>query len=414
MKEERRPLWYLYLLLKNRWFLVKSLLIIMIPTVVVTFMLKKKYTVTTIIMPPEEQLAGGLSIAGLGVSEFAGYFSGGMGFSLPLMTTMSDVYDEILKSRSLAEHVILSTAFIDSTNLRIKYDQNEEIGLYWARLKFNKNFSANVTPSGFLRIEYTSGNPMYAVEISESIVATLDSINNEITSSRLQQTKSFLEQRNEMAESLFVNATIAIESFEEEHNLVAPEQEMLSYINSLAALKTDYMNLMTEIYALRQGISGGTNATILFKERKAAELQNLISMLESGIAAPGYEEILPTICLDDFPYINFEYAILEADYEMALRLTNSVKISLQEVTVAENRENTHIRVLDPPSHPGWKSKPKRILILMEVFLLAFISLFGFLVARENIREVKERRPDLWNPWRKLFEEIRRDFSFRKK
>jgi hypothetical protein len=51
---------------------------------------------------------------------------------------------------------------------------------------------------------------------------------------------------------------------------------------------------------------------------------------------------------------------------------------------------------------------------MEVFLLAFISLFGFLVARENIREVKERRPDLWNPWRKLFEEIRRDFSFRKK
>lgn len=123
------------LLLKNRWFLIKALLIIMIPTIVITFMLKKKYTVTTIIMPPEDQSASGLSIAGLGVSEFAGYFSGGMGFSLPLMTTMSDVFDEILKSRTLAEHVILSTSFIDSTNLRSIYDQDEQIGLYWARMK---------------------------------------------------------------------------------------------------------------------------------------------------------------------------------------------------------------------------------------------------------------------------------------
>ncbi len=414
MNNEKRPLWYLYLLLKNRWFLIKALLIIMIPTIVITFMLKKKYTVTTMIMPPEDQSTPGLSIAGLGVSEFAGYFSGGMGFSLPLMTTMSDVFDEILKSRTLAEHVILSTSFIDSTNLRSIYDQDEQIGLYWARMKFNNNFSASVTPSGFLKIEFTSGDPWYSVEVSEAVVAALDSINTGINTSRLEQSRVFLELQTEMAESMLVSASVAMERFEDEHDMVAPEQEMTAYIGRLASLKSEYSALIIEISAMRQGISGAPNATILFKERKAAELLDVIDMLESGVATPGYEDIMPAVSLDDFPDISFEYAIIKADYEMALKLTNSIKLNLQQVIVAEEREQPSVRVLDPPRHPGWKSKPKRIFILLEVFLLAFISLFGFLVARENIREVIERRPDLWEQWRKLFEEIRKDFSFRKK
>lgn len=414
MSKERRPLWYLFFLLKNRWFLVKALLIIMIPTIIITFMLKKKYTVTTLIMPPEEQSIPSLSIAGMGASEFAGYFSGGMGFSLPLMTTMSDVFEEILKSRSLAEHVILSTSFIDSTDLRSVYDQDEQIGLYWARMKFDENFSANITPSGFLQIEFTSGNPWYSVEVSESIVATLDSINAEINVSRLVQSRIFLELQNEMAENMLVNASVAMESFEAEYDLVAPEQEMTEFIELLASLKTEYSTLAIEISALRQGISGTSNAVILFKERKAAELLDVIDMLELGVAAPGYEDVMPAISLENFSDISFEYAVLSADYEMALKLANTVKMSLQQAIVAEEREQPSVRVLDPPRHPGWKSKPKRILILLEVFLLAFISLFGFLVARENIRDVIEKRPDQWEPWRKLFKEIRRDFSFRKK
>ena len=198
MNEGKRPLWYLYLILKNRWFLVKALLIIMIPTIIVTYIMKKKYTVNTVIMPPEEQSSPGLSLAGLGASDFAGYFGGGMGFSLPLMTTMSDVYDEILKSRSLADHVILSTAYIDSVNLRDKYDQDEQLGLYLARKQFRRNFSSGVTPSGFLSMEFTAGDPWYAVEVSEAIITSLDSINTEIAFSRMRQSRIFLQQRADM------------------------------------------------------------------------------------------------------------------------------------------------------------------------------------------------------------------------
>ena len=414
MNEGRRPLWYLYLLLKNRWFLVKALLIIMIPTVVITFMLKKKFTVVSVIMPPEDQSASGLSIAGLGLSEFAGYFSGGMGFSLPLMTTMSDVFEEILKSRTLAEHVILSTSFIDSTNLRSIYDQDEQIGLYWARMKFNDNYSTSVTPSGFLRIEFTAGNPWYAVVVSESIIATLDSINSGINLSRLEQTTDFLEIRMDNADSLLNLTIVNLQNFEDEHGIMYPDQELLVFIENIAELKRQYINLLTDASAIRAGISGGYSSTALLKERRAQELLEVIRMLETGNPVEGYEDIMTSMSPSQYSTVQYEYAGLRADYEMTLRMSAGATLSLQQAIVAEGREQQAIRVLDPPRHPGWKSKPKRIIILLEVFLLAFISLFGFLIARENIRDVKKKRPEQWEPWRKLLEEIRRDISFRRK
>ncbi|MBD3277329.1 MAG: hypothetical protein GF388_03430, partial [Candidatus Aegiribacteria sp.] len=330
MAAERRPLWYLYLLLKNRWFMVKGLLIVMIPTVAFTFMLKKKYTVSTLIMPPEEQVSAGMSIAGLGLSEFAGYFSGGMGFSLPLMTTMSDVYEEILRSRTLTDKVILATAFIDSMDLRQQFRQSEELGMYWARKKFNEKYSVSLTPSGFIRIEFTSGDPWYAVEISEEIVAKLDSINRNINLNRLENSRVFLQQRLEMAESTLVSSRSAMREFEEEHGFISPEAEMDYYINYMTELKTQYAQLRTEISALRQGISGAPNATLLFKERQAAELLDVIQMLETGEPASGYEEIVPDVSRSDFPGLSLQYAVLEADYKMSLQVLSAVKASLQE------------------------------------------------------------------------------------
>ncbi len=414
MNEGTRPLWYLYLLLKNRWFLVKALLIIMIPTVVITFMLKKKYTVSTLIMPPEDQSFSGMSLASLGISDLSGYFSGGSGFSLPLMTTMSDVFEEMLNSRTLAEHVILSTSFIDSTDLRSIYEKDEQVGLYWARKKFADNLSVSVTPSGFLEIQFTSGDPWYSVEVSNFIIAALDSINIEINTSRLVQSRIFLEQRMQMADSLLESATANLQDFEQEYGVIAPEEEFTVFIENIAELKRQYIGFLSQAAAIRAGITGGNSPTALFLERRAEKLLDVIKMLESGNPAEGYEDITTSMSPDQYSSIQYEYAGYKADFEMALSLSGMVRASLQQAIVAEHREQTSIRVLDPPRHPGWKSKPKRIYILLEVFLLSFILLFGFLVARENILETRKKKPELWEPWRKLFAEIRKDFSFRKK
>ncbi|MFO8184457.1 MAG: hypothetical protein R6U39_09820 [Candidatus Aegiribacteria sp.] len=99
---------------------------------------------------------------------------------------------------------------------------------------------------------------------------------------------------------------------------------------------------------------------------------------------------------------------------MSLQITNAVKISLQEAIAAQERQQTHIRILDPPRHPGWKSRPKRSLIWIEIFLVAFAGIFAFIMARENMRRVQREKPELWEPWRKLLSDIRSELTFRRK
>jgi len=410
MKPSKTPSWYLFVLLRNRWFLVKALLIIMVPTVVVTFLLSKKYTVTAVIMPPETQTSYGMSLAGLGLSEFAGFFSGGMGFSLPLMTTMSDVYEQILESRTLIESVILSTGYLDEAKVRDKYEESEQLGLYWARRKFTTNYSVSVTPSGFLEIQFTSGDPLYSVEVSERVIMVLDSINTSISISRAMQAREFLEVRSVSSESLLCVAVEELQLFEEEYGIVLLDEEMTVFIQTLADFKQQYMELMAEASAIRRGIAGGTNAAALLKEREAEALAEIISMLETGIAPPGFEDVMPPVPMDQFPDIMFQYARLKANFEMAMQLANIVDVSLQQAIVEENREQPQVRVLDPPRHPGWKSKPKRLYIWIEVFVLAFLGLFGFLVARENYLLMRRERPEDWQKWNGLFSDMKGDFS----
>ena len=412
MRPSKTSSWYMFVLLRNRWFLIKALLIIMVPTVVITFLLGKKYTVTTVIMPPETQSSYGLSLAGLGLSEFAGFFSGGMGFSLPLMTTMSDVYEQILESRTLVEDVILTTDYLDEADVRDKYEANEQLGLYWARKKFMNNYSVSVTPSGFLQIEVTTGDPWYSVEVSERVVAVLDSINTSIAVSRATQAREYLDVRSTSANNILTTAAMEMQLFEEEHGIISLDQEMEAFVRTLADIKQQYMELMAQASAIRRGIAGGNNAAALMKEREAEALASVISMLETGIAPPGYEDVMPSIPMNDLPEVIFQYARLRANYEMALELATIVEVSLQQAIVEENRDQPAVRVLDPPRHPGWKSRPKRIYIWVEVFILAFVGLFGFLIMRENYLLMRKERPEEWQRWNGLLSDIKGDFSRR--
>lgn len=410
----RTASWYLYVLLRNRGFLLRSLLVIMLPTVAITFLLEKKYTVSTMVMPPETQQDFGLAAAGLGLSEFTGFFSGGMGFSLPLMTTMSDVYLEILQSRTLVEAVILSTGYLERCELDDDYAADPQLGLYWARKRFSSNYSVSVTPSGFLKIEVTTGDPWYSVQVSERVVAVLDSINASISLSRARLAREHLELRAASAESLLAVSADSLRRFEESHGVFMLDQEMELFIQSLSGLKQRYMELRAQADAIRSGVVGSPGGSALLLDREASSLLGIIEMLESGEVPPGYEDVVPAVSLDELPDIQFTYARLRANYDMSLELASLIDVNLQQARIEEERQPQTVRLLDPPMHPGWKSRPKRLLIWLEVFSVAFLLLAGFLLARENYTRMRLESPEEWGRWNRLLSEIRGDLSFRRK
>jgi capsule polysaccharide export protein KpsE/RkpR len=409
MQPERTPAWYLYVLLKNRRFLVLSLILIMVPTVIVTYLLKKKYTVTTVIMPPESSPELGLTIGGMGLSEFAGYFSGGMGFSLPLMTTLSDVYVEMLNSRTLVERVILSTGYIDSVDQRRRYDDNPQLGLYWARRIFRNNYSASVNPSGFIEVKVTTGDPLYSVLVSERVVEVLDSLNVAIGTSRAHATRLMIERRLEGADSMLAAASESLTVFQGEWGVISPEEEITQLVATLAQLKQQYLELTASAAAIGSSFGGGGTTAALELERRAGALLGVIRQIESGTYSAAVDSAFPSLSLTDYPRAAFEYARLRSDYEMALRLSSTLRISLQQAITDESSDASTVRLLDAPAHPGWKSKPRKIYIWLEVFGVSLLLLLTFIFTRERVWRYREANPEQWREWQKLLGEVRSDF-----
>ena len=406
----KRPSWYLYVLLQNRWLIVGFVLMVMVPTVVITYLLEEKYTVTTTIMPPEERTTPALSIGGLGVSEFAGYFSGGMGFSLPLMTTLSDVYLEVLQSRSLADNVIRTTAYLDSTGLREKYGHDETLMMYWARKRFNKNYSASVTPAGFLEIDVTTSSPMYSVRLSDRVVAVLDSTVNEIYSSRASSNRRFLERQIARVDSIRSVAADSLRVFERQHGVVALEAELTAFVSNLADLKSDYLRAAARAQALRNALGGPTTASREL-DLRAQSLMDVIDMLEKGEVPAGYEEMETGFTLSEVPDMQFRYIRHQSTFETAQKMSSMLALNYQQAVLEETRSESNVRLLDPPMHPGWKSKPKKLLIWIEVFLVSLLFIVAYVLVRERIRQLRREKPEVWSRWAELGEDIRSDLTF---
>jgi uncharacterized protein involved in exopolysaccharide biosynthesis len=400
----------IYILLKNRRFIIKVLTIVMILTVGGSYLLSNKYTVTTVILPPEEQASPALSLGGLSLGEFAGFFSGGMGYSLPLMTTLADVYSDILNSRTLIDQVILSTAYIDSAGFTKRYETHPEVAMYLARKQFRKNYSATVTSSGFIKISVTTGNPMYSVEVSEQVVSLLDSINTSITLARYRTSRESTENQLAVARAELESTTEKMLRFEDEYGTIMPNEELSQVMAVLAEMKGRYIETTMMASAVRNGIRSGTTAQILELDATAEALRQSIDLIESGSSSGSVDM---GIGLSNLPPAMIEYARLQTDFEMQLKMTTALELQVQQTLIQESSITSSLRILDPPMHPGWKSKPKRLYIWIELFIITSIILVVFLYSREKWYELKVENPETWNKWNNIKQDIRNDFRRKK-
>lgn len=408
---QKVPAKLMYLLLKNRHFVIRVMLFVMIPAIVGSYFLPKKYTVTTVILPPENQSSGGLSLGGLSLTEIAGVFSGGMGYSLPLMTTLGDVYVTILNSRSLLDHVILKTGYMDTFRLPSNHRRQPQTALYFARRHFRKNYSASATSAGFIEIEVTTGSPQYSIQVSEEVVAALDSINLWVVSSRNTEDRLLLENQIASASSTLAATGSQLIEFENTYGFIEPTAALEQLIAVLSEMKAQYIEAVITAHALRSNLRTGTTASLLELEAKARELQSAIAEIEAGNTAGVVGDI--GVRYDLLPMALIEYARLKTDYEIQLKLVSMLSVSLQQLRAQEASLPSSIRILDSPEDPGWKSKPKKLLIWIEVFAATLFLLCCYLLARERWHELRTEKPETWNRWNDILNDVRADFRRKK-
>ncbi|MCK5842565.1 MAG: hypothetical protein KAH31_10380, partial [Candidatus Sabulitectum sp.] len=321
------------------------------------------------------------------------------------------VYSEILNSRTLIDQVILSTGYLDSLNLAERYEEDPHLAMFLARKSFKKNYTAAVTSSGFIEITVTSGKPLYSVELSEKIVFLLDSINTSITLARFTESRENTENQLAIAQTGLENTIAAMLRFEEEYGTIMPNEEVVQVMSVLADMKGRYIETTLMASAVRNGIRSGTTSQLLELDATASALRQAIQVIESGSTTGGVDM---GIGLSNLPPAMIQYAMLQTDFEMQLMMSSALELQVEQAIIQEATIASSLRILDPPRHPGWKSKPKRLYIWIELFIVTMLILVIFLYSRERWHQLHQENPETWEKWNSLKQEIRNDFRRNKR
>jgi capsule polysaccharide export protein KpsE/RkpR len=201
--------------------------------------------------------------------------------------------------------------------------------------------------------------------------AIIDSAVREISIDKAQRNRQFVERQivvqNEKMDSLqavfqeFQNANKA-------YNV--PEQARLSLM-AYADLKAAAQLNELRLAALSREFSGSTHE-ITELRRKQRVYEAKLNEYESG-QSPG---VIPSLDLSSRLYP--EYAKMLRDIEVQNQLILFLTKEYEQARLQEVRDVSPLIVVDPPFVPEYKSRPKRLQIILAVVFAEGLIFLGFL------------------------------------
>lgn len=331
------------------------------------------YKAPVTILPPTEtdQLSGlGSLISGAGVGDF---------LTGKLAPGNSQLFLQILKSRTAAEYVIRKNNLLEFYNAENEYlavkqlQQNLELDLSKEGII---TLSVNVS-SGYLPLVSSdiSSIKKLSANISNSFVEALDSINREKVSYRAKRGREYIEQQLSITKTELDSAEVKLMEFQKKNKAVSLPDQLTSAIESAAKLKAEIVSTEIEIGLLEPN-SRPDNRTLLALKKKLNQLNNEYEKFD--IDSDDY-----LIAFSEVPELGMQLSKLVR----TVKIKNEVYLLLQQQyykeKIQENRDVPTVDILDEAIAPEKKDSPKIIYstFISSLFVLLVIS--SFLVFREK-------------------------------
>jgi len=316
------------------------------------------------ILPPEENKIGGISSL-VGNSDFLSLLgSGASGGN-------SQLFAEILKSRSAAEYVVDScnlVTYFDVENKLIAVEKTKKI----IDVEVNKEgiiiLSAEVSTPLFSR--YSSVNDsirLLSAKIANSYSNALDKINREKLNSRARRSREYIERQIELTKINLDSSEITLKRFQEKNKAISLPEQLESSIQTAAKLKSEI--ILTEIQRSTLAYNAaGEEKIIEGLNHRLAELKKQYSNIEGGDKLNS--DYMPAF--KDIPELSLDLARLYRE----VKIQNEVYLLLQKQffteKIQENKDTPTVEVLDKAIPPLKPKAPRLIFHTIVGGLIAFL------------------------------------------
>ncbi len=244
-------------------------------------------------------------------------------------STPSDVYAEILKSRTLRE------GLVRKFDLERLYRRN---GMDRTLRALDQHLRIGLTASGIIMVRAEDQDPRRAADMANYLVAELDRFNREALNTQGKRTRQFLEERLAEVEQRMHAADSVLTVYEERHKVVADQGS----VQGAADIVAQRLNLQVKRAYLESYSTPGSSA---------------LRSLDAEIGAFDRE-------LARLPVLKSEGMRLALDAEIQRRVFTLLTAQLEDARVQETRDTPTLTVLDVASPPEMRARPRRSLIVM--------------------------------------------------
>jgi tyrosine-protein kinase Etk/Wzc len=315
---------------------VSFVLLVAVISVVTALVLPQWYASESTLLPPTEGPDSFSMMASLIQSSALskiGMFS---------TQTPSDVFAEILRSRTLREDVIITFGL-----QRTYKAKNLDIALR----RFDKHCKIDVDKAGVIHVRIEDRDPKRAAEMANHMVAGLDRFNRETYNTRAKRVRIFLEERLVDVTHRMSEAESTLTAYERANKVVATTET--SAVSGIANIMAERMSLQVR-RAYVASYSHGDSPAL---KQIDAEMQ-------------AYERELSKI-----PALKQEGSRLALEAELQRRLFSLITAQFEDARVQETRDTPTITVLDAARPSQMRARPKRgLLVAVSTGLAAALAL----------------------------------------
>lgn len=303
-------------------------------TLGITLVLPVWFRAETSLLPPPE---GGGEAFGTLASLIQSSALGQLG--LVTTSSPSDVFAEILKSRTLHEQAIRKFGFEKI------YRQK---GLDRTLIFFRTHLSVDVTGTGIINLSFEDRDPVRAANVANYLTEELDRFNREAYNTRGKRTRIFLEYRLNDVQTRLAEAESVLGAYEKQHKVIASAD--VNALQGAAAALAERMNLEIRRSYIAS-ISQPDNPAL-------REIDAQLRAMDQQIAK--------------IPGIKLEGTRLALDVEVQRKVFALLTTQLEDARIQETRDIPTVSVLDRARAPELKARPKRVLIVAVAALAAML------------------------------------------
>lgn len=328
------------------------------------------------ILPPEQDNPGSLGSILKG-QDFSSLLTGG------LSNANSQLYVEILKSRSAAEYVVRKHNLIEYFDKDNEYEAANELS---DRLIININKEGIIQVSVNVKTNFipmffdnTDSVKVFSSVLTNSFIEALDKINREKLSSKAKKAREYIETELLKTRSSLDSVEIALMTFQERNKAVALPEQVSAAIDAAAKIKSEIMKTEMEIGLMKSNLKEGSRELQLLN-KKLEQLREQYNKMELGS-----QDYL--IAFKEVPELGRELATLLRE----VKIQNEVYMLLQQEyykeKIQENRDLPTVDVLDEAIPPLKKSGPKTVFSTITGGIFIFLAM-SLLVVFSEMQKIK--------------------------